>query len=113
MPTFKFWSDTSLQNCRSEMDRLRFPYEATETTMTVEEEHSDILFDHGAERVSDPRLEPQDNFQDISAFSTRSNPPEVIRGPSPQEILARIARTIRGDAPSNKTKRRSTRSQPL
>jgi hypothetical protein len=113
MPTFKFWSDTSLHNCKIDMDRMRLPYEADDTTMTVAADHAAVPLEHGASELTpdDARLAPDDGFQDIGAFSARARPTT----PSIQQTIAEITRTIRGpDQPEKtpQTPRRRTRGQP-
>ena len=74
----------------------------------------DVVADHSTTGVN--------GFLDVSAFSTRSNPPEEIRG-EPAFTPRTIGQTWRGGPDGSRSilegqtegfpKRRSTRSQPL
>jgi len=124
---YRFLSDTNQTLFRYAMDESGVPYTEDGYDVVVGETTFDAkaLAEHfGGWDVPDPRSTTGINgFLDISAFSTRSNPPPEIRGDPPARLRT-IAETFRGQQDGSRSiletemgngfpARRSTRGQPL
>ena len=126
MPKFKFWSDTNRKQFEWELQRLGIPSEHDREngyTVVVPEGYDETQLDAlatglGATIVFEEKEKADDGtgtsglessgFLDTGAVSARAQPPEGIADPSSQQLIANVARTIRGPF----AKRRLTRGQP-
>ncbi len=127
MPRMRFGSKTNADLFRDVLDSARIEHEGEDDAVEYRDAGPDLEEEArmlgGWDETADDSTTGVNGFLDISAFSTRSNPPAVARGAEPLEPR-KIGQTFRGGPDGSRSRlettmgngfpaRRSTRGQPL